>query len=49
MAEEFAEPQAEPTVIRDKRRLDPETGELRTGVPIAEVVTPADGTAGSTA
>jgi molecular chaperone GrpE len=30
MAEESTGPQPEPTVIRDKRRLDPETGELRT-------------------
>lgn len=30
MAEESTGPQPEPTVIRDKRRIDPETGELRT-------------------
>jgi molecular chaperone GrpE len=29
MAEEFSEPTPEPTVIRDNRRIDPETGEVR--------------------
>ena len=36
-------PQSEPTVIRDKRRIDPETGELRGEVP-AEEATGVDDT-----
>jgi len=38
MSEEFSEP----TVIRDRRRIDPETGELRTEAPAAAEAAAAD-------
>ncbi|MFC0462366.1 nucleotide exchange factor GrpE [Kineococcus gynurae] len=44
MAEEFP---AEPTVIRDKRRLDPETGEVRPEAPAAEAAGAPDGANGA--